>query len=242
MLLMNRRNAPQLIIQIAYIIDTGFFDIFVANAMLFSTFSIMIGISKGVWNKLKANSSTTYKSKALYHYRVKRTFKMKIECNKLHHYHKYTHNSITDVLCSVLGIDNGTDIEVFYIVPVRQALIVYMEVSSMDHDNSDNVPGVVPIEGQKSDASIFSKILGIGNEQNLLNETFKLELNQRLNLGLKTKSMPVSSELEPGQLQSIEAKSIDILAESSDIKVMVQEDMLSVDENMINIEINVKHT
>ena len=154
-----------------YIIETESFDIIVCNAMIFSLFSILYRIFESISRKTKQNSIL---SKPEYHYRVKKLYIMKIECDKLQSYHRYTHSTITDVLCRIFGIDNVfNNIEVFYIYPIRQGLIVYMEVSNYGHG--------------KSKLNLFQSILKLRDDQEgSLNESFKLELDQCLNLGIKS--------------------------------------------------------
>ena len=127
--------------------------------------------------------------KAKYHYRVKKLFKMKIECSKFKSYHKYCHKMIEKSICHVLSIDNTGNIEVVYIVSARHAIIVYMQVSQVQIDCND------PTNDNKQ--GLFSSMLEFDDKNSCLNEALKQELDERLNLkvGIKIDK----NQLEPGQ-------------------------------------------
>lgn len=91
---------------------------------------------------------------------------MKIECDKLRSFHRYTHAAITDMLSRIIGINNTyNNTGIFYIYPVRNRLIIYIQISNYGIDQSK--------------LDLLSTIAKISdNEEGSLGEAFKLELNQ----------------------------------------------------------------
>ena len=180
--------------------------------MFFSVCSATISLITSISNRFKYNYLYSKSKKAKYYYRVKKSFKMQIECEKLKSYHQYTHEMIEKSMCYVLGIDNTGNIEVFYIVSAGDAIVVYVQVSEVEIDaNNMNKKG------------LLSTILEFGVAGSSLNEALKQELNQRLNLNVATKIDPTL--LQPGQN--------DIVV-GSRIKIFIQQnDMLSFDATKI---------
>ena len=81
--------------------------------MIFSIFSIVYRIFQAILRKSKQNSNVT---QAEYHYRAHELYAMKIVCDKFESYHRFTRNTITDILCSMFRIDNSSNnIEIFYV-------------------------------------------------------------------------------------------------------------------------------
>ena len=111
-----------------YIREKGEIDVFIISAMIFSVISATFSLCLALSHRLKHE----HKKNAQYHYRTKKVFKMKIECQKFRSYHRYTHKMLTQSICSVLNIDN---IGYFFIVSARNALNVFIQVTQgMDTD------------------------------------------------------------------------------------------------------------
>ena len=164
------RNIPQVAIQAIYIIEAKSFDIIVCNAMIFSIFSIVYRLFQAILRQNKQNSVITNTE---YHYRAHGLYAMKIVCDQFQSYHRFSHNTITTILCSIFRIDNsGNNIDIFYIYGVRQGLIIYIEISNY---------GIY-----ESKLDLFSSILKIGDgQEGAWNEMFELELDQCFQLGIK---------------------------------------------------------
>ena len=110
---------------------------------------------------------------------------MKIQCEQFQRYHMYTHHLIETTLCRVLGIDNTGNIEVFYILPIRHALVVYLQVSNINvhataGNNIDNHKPTPTPENDKQ--TLFAKFETIAWENGSLNEAFKHDLSKKLRL------------------------------------------------------------
>ena len=212
----HNRNLPQLAIQILYIMDVGNIDLLVFNAMLFSIFSIMFGLSQAISRLIKKR----YINKVEYYYCKRKNFQMKIECKKFKNYHKYTHNTITRIICSVLGIDNDKTIEIFYIVPGREAIILHMEVLRTQVKEGEN---------------IFTNIKQLGDAISPLCIAFKQELNSQLNLGINEASLNIHA----GPIAFS-----DINFNESEIKIHVMEERerYSVDKRSFSIVNMVVHS
>ena len=221
----HHRNLPQIAIQSIYIFQkSGSIDVFVISAMFFSVCSATISLITSISNRFKYNYMYSKSKKAKYHYRVKKSFKMKIECDNLDSYHKYTHKMIEKSMCYVLGIDNTGNIEVFYIVSARNAIIVYMEISEVEIEKM--VSNAISNANNMNKKGLLSTILEFGVEGSSLSEALKQEINQRLKLNVATKIDPTL--LEPGQN--------DIVV-GNRIKIFIQQDhMLSFDAtNIVNV-------
>ena len=216
---MNYRNIPQLAIQAIYIIDTGSFDIIVCNAMIFSIFSIVYRIFQAILRKSRQNSLVT---KAEYHYRVHELYAMKIVCDKFQSYHRFSHNTMTDILCSIFRIDNSSNnIEIFYIYSIRQGLIIYLELSNYGID--------------KSKLDLFSSILKISdNQEGALSEIFKMELDKRLNFGIKNANID-------GQIDRARSRTVnydEIIGDRIKIFVKHENKRLAVDKDAVIVDSN----
>ena len=135
---------------------------------------------------------------------------MKIECDKLKPYHQFTHNTMTDILCSMFRIDNsGNNIDIFYTYPVRQGLIIYIQLSNFGID--------------KSKLDLFSIILKIADDQEgARGDTFKLQLDEYLRLGIKC---------------NIEAHGEQIVGDRMKIFVKHVNGELSVNQNTVIVEL-----
>ena len=192
--------------------DTASLDIIVFNAMIFSFFSIVFRLFQAI--SRKTNKQASVMSQAEYHYRVNKLFTVKIECDKLESYHRFSHKVITDILCSIFRIDNsGNNIEVFYVYPVRQALIIYIQISNYGIDTSK--------------LDLFVSILKIANdEEGPLCEQFKMEFNERLNLDIKQYNRDSGSR-EGGR------QWMEIIGDRIKVFVMQQEIKLSVNANEV---------
>ena len=230
--------------------QTSQLDIFVASAMFFSTTSAMISISQQVSRKMKQESEIHTSAK--FFYRAKRTFKMKIECSKFERHHQYTHRLIEKTICSVLGIDNAGNIEVFYIIPIRHAIIAYMEVSNINIDSTGTVgntnnntmdgpggTGTVPSLSPGSKETVFVKLKRLATHGDVLNEAFKHDLSKKLRLfRTKRRSSKRLSQIQPGA----EMGGNEEMFDSSSIKIMIEEDKhgLSVDTTTVDIRSSAK--
>ena len=173
-------NIPQIFIQIVYMMSKGKVDIFALNAMLFSVLSAMVSFSYEISRKSKAISLSSDK-RAKYFYRSRKSYKMRIICEKLQSQHRYTHNLLTKIICHILGIDNVGNVQIFYTYNVRNAIIAYMEVSNVDfYGNVVNVcvAELYDIEGKND--QLFNYINMIGVEGSVLNQALKQELRCRL--------------------------------------------------------------
>ena len=95
--------------------------------MFFSVLSVMTSLTH-------ASTQTASKSSKSQGYNKRKIFKMKIECEKLKKHHKYTHKKVRKTICSTLGIDDNGSIQVFYIIPAHNSLVVYMEVYDVTVD------------------------------------------------------------------------------------------------------------
>ena len=115
------RNLPQIAIQLLYILDKGYIDIIVLNAMLFSIFSAFISIlsemSRCVQKKSKSKNAPS-QSVAQLSSNAANVYQLKIKCDKLKQVHKYSKQlmqSILDQLLMTNGIFNARDnFEIFF--------------------------------------------------------------------------------------------------------------------------------
>ena len=103
---------------------------------------------------------------AQYFYRVKKSYKMKIEFSQFTRYHRYTHTLLTNVVCSVLGIDNVGNIEIYYIVAIRNGIVVHMNVSNVglgssgsnsERQDIGSTSEQFPDDGMNSSSCIYCK-------------------------------------------------------------------------------------
>ena len=187
------RNFPQIIIQVLYIIEEEQVDIFVLSAMMFSSCSAFLSFCFAMSNRIKH----TYIKEIEYHYRKTKVYKMRIECEKFGSQHKYTHKLLTKTICSILRLDNTGNIQVFYIVSARNAIIAYIEVSNADIGLELQKALSRSLESTQDDndlhvkRGLFEMIEQLGDAQageanggGELNKILKQELNEKLNLGL----------------------------------------------------------
>ena len=218
-----------MVIQVIYIWQAGGkTDIFVIGAMTFSLCSAIVSIFGAISGRLKYD----YTKAEQYHYRVKQVYKMRIECDKLESYHKYTHKLMTKTLCSVLSIDNAGNIEVFYVVSARHSIIIFIQVSNTDVLREQ--PKLNPMNSQSMDREtkqgpegLFSLMNRLGEQQSVLNETLKQELNDKLNFGYPNDANTETKEtLEPGQ----EKQSV-----STAIKILIIKDKTGLEFNADNL-------
>ena len=181
-------------IQILYMIDTQSFDIFVISAFCFSCISIIFNLFYAISQRLKPQYKLSQQKQQQHQqqvYGTQKVYKMKIVCEKLQSHHRYTHKVLTKSLCSVLGIDNCGDIEVFYVVSARQGIVAYIQVLNRKI-NSNTYTNT--IEGDSSKLNkLSSRFLHISDPANPLNEALKQEINDHLKLNL-TQTEPESIE------------------------------------------------
>ena len=211
---------PQFIIQVVYTSQSGSMDIFVFSAMLFSVLSAMVSISQQLRNRTIYNGSHfdlcgNYKPETVKRfYNKKKTFKMKIECENLRKEHRYTHKLLEDIICSTLGIDNYGNIEVFYIIAARESLVAFIQVSNVNTNNSSLT----------NSESLFKSLKQISMTQGSKSESFKLSLNERLQLGVEIQKR--LSILEPGEIDVTIGENIKVIIEK-------QTAGLSIDPNIV---------
>ena len=191
-------------IQAMYLSQSDSFDIFAANAMLFSVLSIMIGVFQQVsrifkmkdssiaaYNKLPPDSeeSATIDTPTGQD-NNNNMYKMTINCDKFKQYHIHTSKLIETALCHILGIDDAGQIEVFYSAFMNYNIYVYLQLSSKSVASFDSI-------NQRMLKSNFEKI---GIEGDDRNEMFKQEIIDGLKIRVGKKRIQVS-DLE-GQRQS----------------------------------------
>lgn len=220
------RNLPQIVIQVIYLLNVGSFDIIVASTMLFSTISVFFSISQAMSRRL---TNKQFATNARFHYRTKEIYKMKIECVQFKTWHRYTHTLLTNTICNVLGIDNMGNVQVFYVVPMRQGIMVYMEISNIDMymDYESNKAK----NTSNNTSNIFSKILEIGDNSNsTLNEQFKQELNEKLHFELGQQIIEPGQTVTNSDIKNFigDNMKISIAKDKMGLSVPDQEDMVRV--------------
>ena len=128
---------------------------------------------------------------------------MRIDCDKLESYHRYTHKLMTKTICGVLSIDNSGNIEVFHIVPARNAIIMYIEVSNLDlgesqlemmNARSTSIESTTTVNSSVKD-SLFSKMKQLGQSGQAQNEALKQDLNEKLNLSLENTDGKIGKDI-----------------------------------------------
>ena len=190
-------------IQILYIMENKEIDIFVLSTMIFSTCSALVSISRAITGHLKDDFIYNRSKAAQYHYRVKVVYKMRIDCDKLESYHRYTHKLMTKTICGVLSIDNSGNIEVFHIVSARNAIIMYIEVSNLDlgesqlemmNARSTSIESATTVNSSVKD-SLFSKMKQLGQSGQAQNEALKQDLNEKLNLSLENTDGKIGKDI-----------------------------------------------
>lgn len=176
--------------------------------MIFSSCSAILSFLIACSQRMKHN----YIKAVEYHYRVKKVFKMRIDCQKLRSYHKYTHKILTKTMCYVSGIDNTGNIQVFYIVSARNAIIEYIEVTNADIGLENRIQSMPSLSdddmmnaSQGKKGSLFVKIHQLDDNGGSLNDAFKQELNRKFNFKLsssgnekKTATGEVSAQIDHG--------------------------------------------
>ena len=194
------RNIPQIVIQCLYIADTKSIDIFVISAMLFSVVSVIFNLFYEISRQLKHRYKSSTQSLCSESQRI---YKIKILCEEIKSYHKYTHKLLAKLLCSVLGIDDSGNIQVFYIVGIRHGIIAHVEICTTNLD--DDHDATTTIEKTKTTGTtdccpdkrqIFTRFERIGKKGDKLNEALKQELNNALQLNLVDDE---ENSNEPGQ-------------------------------------------
>ena len=186
---MHYRNFPQIVIQFIYIYETGSIDIFVLSAMLFSICSVIVSLFSAISGRFKEKIKVL--KSAEYHYTTKEVIKMKIECKKLQSYHQYTHKLLTEIICGVLCVDDIGNIEEFYVVSARNAIVAYLEILTcvMDSKSARSTSG-----SNVNNINDLSQIYQFAKSNCPLNVAFKQELNEKLNLNILNEN-----PLQPGQ-------------------------------------------
>ena len=186
-------------IQIAYISDTKSIDIFVISAMLFSVMSVIFNLFYAISRQMKQRYK--FASKQRLYYESKKVYKLKIECSKLESYHRYTHKLLQKLLCSVLGIDNSGNIEVFYIVPVRNGIIAHVQVliTKFDQHKTKTTRTANSTGANTDKAELFTRFEQVGKEGGELQEALKQELNNALKFDFVRQSVMNTIATEPGQ-------------------------------------------
>ena len=178
--------------------------------MTFSICSAVVSVFGAISGRFK--NKYNYTQAFQYYYSAKAVYKMKIECDKLESYHKYTHKMLTKTICNVLSIDNTGNIEVFYIVSARNAIIAYIEVTNTDlsqpelQNTKSTSETVDTVNGGKN--GLFGQIAQFGDD-NQLTETLKQELNEKLNLKLSNQDTN-TQDFEPGQMDTSVSNAIKI--------------------------------
>ena len=215
----QHRNVPQLAIQSAYIWRKGETDIIVVSAMLFSILSCVISILKSFVVSQKESAvkcCDTSENRAKYNYRAKKLFRMRIECEYLKIYHRYTHKLILQSICRALEIDNTGNIEVFYIYSIRNAIIVYIDVSNVNLGANNN---------------------RMSNKNNIFNDILKLDNNYHvssMNVNNSFTNENIAFRQEICEHLQFEYENIDI---NDIIKVYIIEDKNSLEFNKSRISV-----
>lgn len=175
------RNLPQFIIQLIYCFGYDNIDIFVINAMLFSTLSMIIHLLYSLSRRWKKNTSAADDVISV---------EMTIECSKMKKYHAYTHNVLTHAICSALKIDETGNIQVFYIVHKNTSLIAHIDISDQAQSLSQKRVNISTQE------SLLKKIAEISVPGSMANQAFIQQLSESLKFNAKGIVHPITVTLK----------------------------------------------
>ena len=165
--------------------------------MLFSMFSMLIGISKSMSQNCRQKYLESHSKD-----NKKEIFRMKIKCSKFRSHHKFIHKLLNDAICNALQFESAPHIDVYYTSVLRHTIIVYIEVKNsdimfLDNRNSNDLD--TPLLQASHSKDLFNCMLKLGKNDSKMNQILKKELNERLNLQLMDNINIDSPKSQPGQ-------------------------------------------